>query len=135
LLASAEEPAAGGTELTVVVVGLASDAGVIRMALFASEHAYDAGEAEDSIRKKKLTIENKTAQHSWSGLGPGHYALRVFHDRDEDGELDSDWMGRPKEPFGFSNDPKLRFGPPSFEETRFELGSEPLTVKVKLQEM
>jgi len=30
-------------------------------------------------------------------------------------------MGIPKEGFGFSNNPKMTFGPPSFEKTIFNL--------------
>lgn len=130
--ASAEDPVAGG-ELTVIVEGLGSDEGQVMMALFDSEASFD-GPAEP-VRKAKLAIEKHAAAQTWSGLSPGNYALRVFHDRNDDGELDSNWMGMPKEPFGFSQNPKLRFGPPSFEQARFELGAEPLIVKVRLREM
>ncbi|MBW6515150.1 MAG: DUF2141 domain-containing protein [Candidatus Cloacimonetes bacterium] len=65
-------------------------------------------------------------------LEPGMYAFRYFHDENMNEKLDTNWLGIPKEGFGFSNDPKMTFGPPSFEKTLFELnGSEVLTSKPK----
>ena len=36
-------------------------------------------------------------------LAPGEYALCVYHDINSNGELDTNLVGIPKEPFGFSN--------------------------------
>ena len=51
----------------------------------------------------------------------GRYAIRLFHDRDDDGELDTDLLGIPSEPYGFSNNAPARFGPPDFEAAAFEI--------------
>jgi uncharacterized protein (DUF2141 family) len=65
-------------------------------------------------------------------LEPGKYSFRYFHDENMNEKLDTNWLGIPKEGFGFSNDPKITFGPPSFEKTLFELeGSEVMTSKPK----
>ena len=36
-------------------------------------------------------------------LAPGEYAFCVYHDTNSNGELDTNLVGIPKEPFGFSN--------------------------------
>ncbi|MEM6927141.1 MAG: DUF2141 domain-containing protein, partial [Myxococcota bacterium] len=47
----------------------------------------------------------------------GTVAVSVRHDVDGNGKLDTNLVGMPKEPFGFSRDAKLRtFGPPRFED-------------------
>ena len=52
-------------------------------------------------------------------LTDGFYAVSIFHDQNSNGELDTGFLGFPKEPFGFSkNLPKLR--PPSFKAAVFE---------------
>ena len=35
--------------------------------------------------------------------------------------MNKNWIGMPKEPFGFSNDAKGRMGPPDFEDASFEV--------------
>jgi uncharacterized protein (DUF2141 family) len=63
---------------------------------------------------------------------PGRYAIRLFHDRDGNGQLGTNMMGIPNEPFGFSNDAPVQFGPPSFDAAAFEVGSQGITITVTL---
>jgi uncharacterized protein (DUF2141 family) len=49
----------------------------------------------------------------------GAYAISIFQDENRNGELDSNFIGIPKEPYGFSNNLK-KMRPPSFEEALFE---------------
>ena len=42
-------------------------------------------------------------------------------DANENEKLDTNFLGIPKEQFGFSNDAKGSFGPPSFESASFEV--------------
>ena len=55
---------------------------------------------------------------------PGTYAISVFHDANENGKLDSNFAGIPKEGFGFSNNAMGMFGPPSFGEAKFAFEGE-----------
>lgn len=55
-------------------------------------------------------------------LEPGIYAVAVIWDQNNNGVLDT--KGRfkiPVEPYGFSNNPKSRFGPPAYEKCAFRL--------------
>jgi uncharacterized protein (DUF2141 family) len=54
-------------------------------------------------------------------LPAGDYAIRVMHDVNGNGELDSNLVGMPKEPWGMSNNARGNFGPPKFEDARFTL--------------
>ena len=67
-------------------------------------------------------------------LEPGTYAISVLHDLDGDAELDKGFLGMPKEPFGFSTNPKIRFRRPDFDECTFEVipGEEPLLLTIRL---
>ena len=62
----------------------------------------------------------------------GKYTVSVMHD--EDGELKTNLVGRPKEWRGVSNNvPPERFGPPKYEAASFSYGGEPKTIQVKLR--
>ncbi len=54
------------------------------------------------------------------GVAPGIYALSVIHDENNDGRLNR-FMAIPREGFGFSRNPRIRMGPPRFDEVRFQV--------------
>ena len=51
----------------------------------------------------------------------GTYAIGLYIDANENEKMDTNFFGIPKEQFGFSNDAKGSFGPPSFESASFEV--------------
>ena len=55
-----------------------------------------------------------------TGLAPGGYALAVFHDENRNRKLDM-LVGIPREGFGFSRNPVVRFGAPKFRQVRIDL--------------
>jgi len=63
---------------------------------------------------------------------PGAYAISVYHDANGNHEFDQNFIGLPTEGFGFSNNPALRIGPPSFEAARF-LAKGDLTITIRLR--
>ncbi|HCR54239.1 MAG TPA: hypothetical protein DIW27_07485 [Cytophagales bacterium] len=54
-------------------------------------------------------------------LPPGEYSVSVIHDENDNGELDSNFMGIPKEGFAFGNNALGTFGPPDFAKTLVKL--------------
>ena len=66
-------------------------------------------------------------------LAAGDYAIKVFQDVNENRELDIGLLG-PKEPYGFSNDARGRFGPPSWEAVRFHFDGTDRTVEIVMRE-
>lgn len=54
-------------------------------------------------------------------LKPGKYAFKYFHDENNDEKINTNFMGIPKEGYGFSNNAKGTFGPPSFDKMVFEI--------------
>jgi uncharacterized protein (DUF2141 family) len=57
----------------------------------------------------------------------------LFHDANENGELDTNFLGLPKEAYAFSNNAKVTFGPPKFEKAMFEF-KEDLTITIAMSE-
>ena len=47
--------------------------------------------------------------------------MQHFHDENSNEELDTNFIGIPKEGFGFSNDAFGKFGPKKFKEWLFEV--------------
>ncbi|MBD3223321.1 MAG: DUF2141 domain-containing protein, partial [Caldithrix sp.] len=70
-----------------------------------------------------VTAQNDSVTIRFKDIAYGSYAVSLIHDENENMELDSNWLGIPKEGIAFSNNVKGRFGPPSFNEAKFELNS------------
>ncbi|MDZ7629378.1 MAG: DUF2141 domain-containing protein [Parvularculaceae bacterium] len=56
------------------------------------------------------------------GLKAGEYAIVAYLDENGDGRLNRNALGKPKEPFIFSNDVKPKLKKPSFDETKVSVG-------------
>lgn len=65
-------------------------------------------------------------------IAPGRYAASVYLDENENGKLDSGFLGIPKEPVGASNNPRHRMGPPHFDDCVFTMNSSNLTLSIQL---
>ncbi len=65
-------------------------------------------------------------------LSDGEYAISVFHDLNGNQELDKNWMGIPTEPYGFSNNARGKFGPPTYNQCKVKIidGTTRLTIKL-----
>lgn len=71
----------------------------------------------------------------FADIQPGDYALIVFHDENNNNDLDHNFLHLPAEPLGFSNGFELSLfsAMPSFEKLHFSytLDSKPLQISVK----
>ena len=65
-------------------------------------------------------------------IPPGTWAVLAYQDENENKELDRNFIGIPKENYGFSRNPVSRFGPPSFEDAAIELREGANTAAIKL---
>lgn len=82
---------------------------------------------------RRLTVAT-TAAHTlrFDGLPSGDYALALVHDENGNGRLDT-MMGIPREGFGFSRNPVIRFGPPKFSEASIAVTSGTVDQDVKVK--
>lgn len=71
---------------------------------------------------KRLRVEVSREQHivEVKDLPAGPKGIRLFHDANDNGKMDTNFLGIPKEGYGFSNNVKGTFGPPSFERWLFD---------------
>jgi len=123
---AAAEPAPG--TLTVIVKGLEDDAGTVVIALLDSAESYDS--EDGAFRSASPNPAEGRAQASFGEVPGGTYAVKVIHDRNSNGKLDTNLFGLPKEPFGFSNDAMGRFGPPGFDAASFTFDGSELTIEI-----
>ncbi len=124
----------GQATLTVRVTGIRNDKGVIRIALFNDKQSYDdkqpAGIA--ALRRGPLPIQNGQADWVLKDLPYGDYAIKLFHDEDNSGKLKKNFIGRPKEGIGFSNNPKVTTKAPTFDEVKFTVDQPQASINIQM---
>lgn len=108
--------------LKIVVNELDSNDGHVLVSLFNSDDGFP-DKPEKAIRKARLTIKENKAWVVFSGLEPGTYAAAILHDENDDQKMNTNFLGIPKEGYGFSNDVMGSFGPPSFTKAGFIITS------------
>jgi uncharacterized protein (DUF2141 family) len=117
--------------LTVVPVGLEGSRGSLLAQLSNAAETFEGkGEA---FRSAEVKVVDGQAVVVFEAVPLGEYALKVFHDENDNQKLDTNFVGMPKEKFGFSNDAMGRFGPPSFEQARFRLEESTTTLRVEMK--
>lgn len=109
---SQSQPDFGTIEL--VISETSSDEGVIQLLIFDQEKGWPES-LDDAWKTVTLPIENGIAKKTITNVPAGNYAVTVFHDQDENGVIRKNRIGYPVDNFGFSNNPSLFFGVPSFE--------------------
>ena len=103
-------------DLSIEVVGIKQIQGSIMVAVYDTPDTFLSQEvvAGNGFKVMADTLMAKIQ------LPYGKYAISVYHDLNSDGELNTNILGIPKEPVGFSNDAKGNFGPPDFEKAAFD---------------
>lgn len=63
----------------------------------------------------------------------GNYALGVLHDEDKNGKMTSNFIGMPKEGFGFYRHFEVSLRAPKYEEVSFDFESSSMKVQMQMQ--
>lgn len=85
-------------------------------------------------RAVKRNLPAGTRTLAVEGLPPGGYAMAVMHDENGNHRLDT-FAGIPREGFGFSRNPAVRFGPPRFDAARFAVAGDASAQQVRMRYM
>lgn len=119
--------------IVVEVVGLKSNAGSVKVALWNRAESFLV--SDDYVARGGSDIVDLSSRVILSAIPHGEYAVSVFHDENDNGELDTGFMRIPKEPIGMSNNARGRFGPPKYSDARFELRTSELQLTIDLQKL
>jgi uncharacterized protein (DUF2141 family) len=116
-------------DVAVTVTGVRNDRGHVRVALcqkasFLQPHCPWQGNAKAVPGETTVVVKD---------VPPGTYAAQAFHDEDDNGTLDRNFLGLPKEGMGFSNNAPMHFGPPRFGAASFPVAKKGAEIKFALK--
>lgn len=88
------------------------------IAVYDSADAFDnGGEPAQSL---SASADGEEIRVVLEGLATGTYGIKLYHDANGNGKLDTNMMGIPSENYGFSGN-KGQFGPPPFADATVEV--------------
>jgi len=128
-LAFAQPPCSG---IHVKILKISNSTGAIACALFQSPKGFPKDFLRFATNITIIKIQESQATCHFSDIPPGNYAMAVIHDANMNGKLDTNWMGAPKEGFGFSNNAEALLSAPSFSAASFQYDGQNIDMTMSL---
>jgi uncharacterized protein (DUF2141 family) len=119
-------------KVNVVIEGVRSDRGEVVVELYPDDpdrFLASLGRVERIRRKAERTVTNACIV----APSAGRYALVLYHDENDDEVFNRNRIGLPSEGFGFSNNVRPLFGPPSLKSVLFDVPEGETTVRVHMR--
>ena len=115
--------------LHVEVTNIKNANGTVRVGLFDTDDNF----LKNAVAGQTVKVKGEKVEVTFKNIPPGEYAISVIHDENENGELDSNMFGMPKEGFGFGNDAMGTFGPPSFDKAKVKVDGQSQKQVIKMR--
>ncbi len=125
--------AKGTATLTVLITGARSAKGKMVVWLFKDAPGYPS-DTSKIFRQQSVDVDpsTKTAQVIFKDLPQGTFALTVLHDENNNGKMDKNFFGIPKESYGASNNPGKKRRAANFDEAKFTVSASEQSIKIAL---
>ena len=124
-------------QLTIKISGQ-TKAGILNLGIYNNAEAYDQSVQGEERSERGLFsgidsyIELKESHEFVINLPEGTYAIALFVDANENLKIDKNFLGIPKEQYGFSNNAMGKLSGPSFEQAKFQVkGTAAQNIKLK----
>lgn len=118
-------------DLSVTVENVPVNRGTLLIGIYDSADTFRVNQLSQSI---KVPVKQKGSISAViPNLKPGKYAIAVVHDLNGNDKLDRGGFKIPIEPFGFTNNPKIMFGPPKFDQCVINVEEKQNKVRVVLK--
>lgn len=106
-------------ELTINISNVKSLNGEIVIGIFNTENNFLKNGA--AVKNYTIAVDGATETIVIKDLPKGDYAISLYHDENSDGKCNRNFIGIPKEGYGFSNNIKPKLSAPSYKDCKFVL--------------
>ena len=116
--------------LKIHVTGFRNAKGRAGGTVFASPQGWPE-DTSKAVVHGGFAIENEQATETFQ-LPAGKYAIAVIHDENGNHKLDRNFLGIPREGFGFANNPRVMMSAPSFQSASTQVSCPETDVDIRL---
>jgi len=122
----------GDNEIRVLIRGVKKSVGLLTADLY-SDNPDDFLEGRRRLIQVKYAAKAPFTKFCIKAPEIGDFAVAVYHDRNANGHFDKTGLGLPNEPWGISNNPRVRFAPPPVEKALFGVDTDGAAVAIDLK--
>ncbi len=115
----------------VEIIGLKNNNGKVLITLFDKEKGFPENH-KNALKSSVMEIKNKQAFIEFSCKPQTEYAIALLHDENNNGDMDKNFFGIPKEGYAFSNNYRPTIKSPSFKQASFKASGEKMTLKLDM---
>lgn len=105
--------------LIVNVSGMKNTNGKLNIALYNNSDNFNKPELV--YKELFLTLPGQSMTVTFDSIPAGTYAFALFHDENDNQILDQNFLNIPQEGFAFSNNSMGSFGPPTYNQAKFNI--------------
>ena len=116
-------------EILVHVDHVSPKGGIVSAALF---DRADYHHNNHPLASRNVPARFPSTTFTFRHVRPGFYAIKMFQDIHRNGKFDTDVLGLPLEPYGFSNNATPFLSEPGFNATRFRVGRGQTVITIRL---
>jgi uncharacterized protein (DUF2141 family) len=115
------------SSLTVTISSIKNNTGKLTAEVYNSKGQF----LKKAFKTNATVIKNNSAIVVFNDLPKSEYTVMVYHDENNNGKLDKNFIGMPKEAVACSNNAKGFMGPPKYEDAKFSLVADSkITIKM-----
>lgn len=108
--------------IKVTIPSLKESKGQVILNLYNKEDSFL--EDEKQFKKASFSAKQTGGIFSFANIPEGDYVIIAYWDINGNGELDTNFIGIPKEEVGFSNNVSGSFGAPKFKDASFKVSKD-----------
>lgn len=133
LFAGAAAASAEEATLRVEIVGLENVEGKVIISVYDNEDDWlgKGAVVTETVDIVSARVDGLVVTEL--NLPTGNYAVSLFYDENDNGQLDSNFIGIPKEPVALSNNARPRFGPPRYRDAVFALEADGAIQRITIE--
>jgi uncharacterized protein (DUF2141 family) len=119
-----------GTAVTITFTGT-QPSGKVFARVYSTPESFKA--RDNAVAQVVIEGSAKAGFQTTVTLPPGRYAIGAFQDTKGTGKLETNLLGMPVVPYGFSNNARGMVGPPGFDAAAIDVGTSAMSLTIQLR--
>ena len=107
------------SKVVIYLSGMQNTNGKVNVALYNSSSSFN--DPNQAYRELFLNCTGGSMTITLDSLVQGEYAFAIFHDENNNQQIDQNFLSIPTEGFAFSNNAMGTFGPPNWTQSKFSV--------------
>ena len=116
--------------LTVIITNLESPTAPVELSIYGVKNKFPA--ADGQLKKYRFKPKNGKLTAKLNNISYGEFAIAIYQDNNNNGEIDKNFIGIPTERYAFSKNFKPTIKAPCFNDCKFDYNAKENTINIAM---